>query len=140
MICYTNKHKIPFQIDEEDYKRVKLFKWHVQSGRVKCKYLECSLHVFIMGPAPNGLEWDHIDRDPLNCQKKNLRAVTHRINMINVGLRKDNTSGYRGIHRNNDWWRSTLATEHGNYYLGQYRTKEEAVKARQDKEKELGLL
>ncbi len=53
----------------------------------------------------NGLVLDRIDNDgnyePLNC-----RFVTRTISSANQRIRKDNTSGYRGVHwnkRDNGW-------------------------------------
>ena len=136
-IHYTDKHKIPFEVDDEDDEMVSLFTWHIQDGYPKCKILGMSVHLFLLGPAPKGLEWDHKDRNKLNNRKLNLRSVTRRIQRLNENLRSDNTSGMRGIHRNGDWWRATLTTETNYYYLGQYKTKEEAFNARLAKEDEI---
>jgi hypothetical protein len=54
------------------------------------------------GPIPPGLVVDHIDRDPLNNRPDNLRAVTQADNMLNVGRRRNNTSGFTGVY----WWKT----------------------------------
>ena len=43
---------------------------------------------------------DHIDRNKLNNCISNLRDVTQEINQSNSCVRKDSTSGYRGISWN----------------------------------------
>lgn len=40
---------------------------------------------------------DHIDKDPLNNQKFNLRVSTNADNQKNVGKRSSNTSGFKGV-------------------------------------------
>ena len=47
---------------------------------------------------PVNMEIDHKDENKLNNQRYNLRLATHSQNMINKKIRKDNTSGYKGVH------------------------------------------
>jgi hypothetical protein len=43
---------------------------------------------------------DHIDQDPLNQARSNLRAATFREQHQNQPLVRDNTTGYRGVSLN----------------------------------------
>ena len=51
-------------------------------------------------------EVDHIDGNPRNNRIENLRAASHRENMYNAKIRKDNTSGVKGVswHSQNKKW------------------------------------
>lgn len=42
---------------------------------------------------------DHKNRDKLDCRRSNLRVVPDAWNTHNLGVAKNNTSGYRGV-----WW------------------------------------
>lgn len=51
----------------------------------------------VNGPIPSGYVIDHTNRNPLDNRLCNLRCVTFRTNSVNVSLRKDNKSGYKGV-------------------------------------------
>lgn len=91
------------------------------------------LHYFIIGRAPDGMEIDHINRNKLDDRRVNLRHVTHRVNMNNIGIPKNNTSGYRGVcwaKDRNKWMARTNRKGHGQF-IGYFNTPEEAAKARE---------
>ena len=59
----------------------------------------CSwMHNEIKRP-PAGMEVDHIDRNPLNNTRSNLRVVPHWVNCMNKSKRKGCTSRYYGVCR-----------------------------------------
>lgn len=150
MIVYTNKHKIPFQIDEEDYETISYYSWSVGHGYVKTtvpslpgskhRTRSISLHVFILGNAPDGYEWDHRNRDTLDNRRENLRAVSHVINKRNEGLIKSNQSGVRGVSQfitrkgKKQWQASIRVGSDVRVFLGLFNTLEEAAEARKDAE------
>lgn len=76
-------------------------------------------------------EIDHWDRNSLNNRWDNLREATRSENMLNIGQRKDNTSGMAGVYHNKPW----QATFRGKT-IGHFWTKKEAfaavVKARNE--------
>lgn len=51
------------------------------------------------GPIPEGMEIDHIDRDPSNNHLDNLRLVSRLQNMANSGMHRTNKSGICESHR-----------------------------------------
>ena len=55
------------------------------------------MHRMIMNPKSSKEIIDHIDRNGLNNSKKNLRIVDVSINNRNTKIRKDNTSGRKGV-------------------------------------------
>lgn len=137
MILYTDKHRVPFEVDEEDYEAVSRYSWYVDSqgypstnvqvGSGRASRRPLRLHAFLMGPAPDGLEWDHENRDKLDNCRTNLRAVTHGINLDNTGTWRNNTSGVRGVSRHiSGLWR----VRRGKKHYGFFKTFEEAAEAR----------
>ena len=149
MIAYTDKRRVPFQIDAEDFEAVSRYVWHLQSSGYPatnigkrptyCRVL--LLHLFLFGRAPLGLEWDHINRDKLDNRRSNLRAVTRTTNLRNSGVQRNNLNGHLGIsyiggQRSRHWWARIMVNREA-ISLGYYATAEEAVAARARAEEEL---
>ncbi len=69
---------------------------------------------------------DHIDRDKSNNRIENLRLASKSLNEANTGLRRNNSSGYKGVayHKAAGKWRAYLQCKH----IGLFDTAEEAAK------------
>lgn len=135
-IGWTSNTNKEFYFDLEDYDKIKDYCWFEQSHT--CGY--CSLetrnpttgklmrmHVFL------GLKWhDHIDRNPFNNRKINLRPATTQENNRNRSLDKRNTSGFTGVRWNKKLqkWIADIKIEFKTTHLGVFQNKEDAVKAR----------
>jgi hypothetical protein len=69
-------------------------------------------------------EVEHKDGNPGNNKEKNLRSANHRKNMHNQKLRRDNTSGIKGIrlfNRNTLWfWRGEIEYKGKTFYTKQF--------------------
>jgi hypothetical protein len=102
---------------------------------VKDRNGQC-FHIYILGNAPEGCEWDHFDRNRLNNTRDNLRAITPSQNMSNTGLRSNNASGTTGVYfsaaRNK--WCAEIAADKKRIFLGRFVTYEEACIAREQAE------
>ena len=88
---------LPARIDKDDYNLVSKYKWHTNKRGDKrldpAYYVEAryknktiSLHRLIM-KTPKGLVVDHINRNPLDNRKVNLRNCTLNINAGNRTFR-----------------------------------------------------
>jgi hypothetical protein len=76
-------------------------------------------------------EVDHRDLCTRNNAWSNLRAADVRESRRHTGMRKNNTSGYKGVHRYRDRWGSKIVVEGREIRLGSYDTPEEASEAYQ---------
>lgn len=96
-------------IDDDIFHIVNRYNWsytygsNKKKGYAKQRTMNIYLHQFIwnlkVGNIPKGFYVDHIDGNGLNCQIDNLRLATKSENCCNVGPRKDNKSGYKGISK-----------------------------------------
>lgn len=89
-----------FIIDDEDFELVNKYYWHLDRqgyvrGVPKNRKL-IRLHRLIMNPSKEKVI-DHINRNPLDNRKNNLRICSQVQNMANRSAYINNTSGYKGI-------------------------------------------
>lgn len=142
------KNKISI-IDDEDFDKVSKYKWHCLANNYAArkfyygkkdnkwitKYIR--LHQFILNEFNK--EIDHINGNRLDNRKENLRFCDRTLNNANIGLKRNNTSGYKGVRKNkqiNKWFASISAYKKV-YYLGSFENKIDAAKAYNEKAKEL---
>lgn len=86
---------------------------------------------YVNGEWPKS-ELDHDDRVKTNNRIGNLVESTHSQNMQNVGIRKDNTSGFRGVHFDSGVkkYRTSAMVDGSRVSLGCFDSAESAHKAR----------
>ena len=138
-------------VDDEDFDMLNKTKWcAIQVRDIRGawyalttfeKYKTAYMHRIIMN-APKGSQIDHINRNGLDNRKSNLRFCTFRQNNLNKPLYKTNTSGHRGVHwsKQNKRWVAQLKIHGQCFYLGSFKTLEEAVereKAEYEKHKNI---
>ena len=142
MVCYTRKHKIPFQIDDEDYEFVKGYTWYCDSNgyiRATVNQKTVLLHRLIMN-APKGMEIDHVNGDKVDDRKSNLRICTHQQNVHNTKpTLNPRTSCYKGVcwHKTTKKWQAYINFHRKKKYLGLFATEEESALAYNAKAEEL---
>ena len=112
-------------VDDDCYPFLQEYKWRLcGGGYVSTKFYLTGdrigfLHRIIMD-APSDMVVDHIDGNPLNNQRSNLRICTRQQNQWNKkGLSKNNTSGYTGVYlnRRTGKWYTQLAFNQKNKTL-----------------------
>lgn len=84
---------------------------------------------------------DHKDKVKHHNWLSNLREINNRKNIINSNIRKDNTSGIKGIgfNKKEKAWVSRIRSNKKSYYIGSYKDFNEAVCARLAAEQCLGF-
>ena len=73
---------------------------------------------------------DHKDQDKVNNLPENLREATRSENSMNTGVRKDNTTGVKGVSPKG----SKFEVRYKGEYLGVRDTLEEATLLRQERD------
>lgn len=104
-------------------------------GRVYLKLYSSNgkhkLHLLHRLICPHYKQVEHEDRDVTNNLRSNLRDSTQQQNLMNTSLRKDSTSGYKGVSLNKPTgkWRAQLTVNGRRIHLGLFSTKEEVAEA-----------
>ena len=82
---------------------------------------------------------DHINGIRDDNRIENLRWATKIENNQNSKIRKDNTSGTKGVYwyKNNNKWLAYIRINGKYIHLGYFNNIEDAIKARQEKAKEI---
>lgn len=146
-VGYTKNTNIKFFIDEENYETVKNYTWRESdSGYIEThingkRYFQ---HRFILFGfnrevnLKNGIV-DHINQNKRDNRKNNLRITSNSVNQLNRGLRKDNKSGYTGVSYCNrdDVFKASISRNNEGIELGTFKSFEEAIKIRQQIERNL---
>tara|TARA_R110000787_G_scaffold5224_1_gene19174 strand:+ start:191 stop:673 length:483 start_codon:yes stop_codon:yes gene_type:complete len=130
-----------FLVSPDDYEDfVDGYRFCLDSGYVKYSGTKDGLkrkllHRIIMGE-PEDLVIDHINRDPLDNRRENLRIVSRQENQMNLSMRKTNKSGVSGVHWNKsaNKWRAAIKYKNKHINLGYFEKLEDAGKARKDAE------
>ena len=128
-------------VDDEDYDYLMQWKWYVCNKRYKFyavrnipisnnKQTIISMHRLIMKP-DKGMVIDHLDGNPLNNQKNNLRICTHSDNMRNCKISIKNTSGYKGVSflKKKNTYKSAIKFNKKTIYLGLFTNPVDAARA-----------
>jgi hypothetical protein len=124
-------------VDQCDYSRIAALKWcrHSQGYPVRGvgprgHMRVVAMHHHVMQTVA-GQRVDHINRNPLDNRRRNLRLCTHAENNRNKRMRSDNTSGYRGVIRDGrrGHWRAVIGSDGEHHYLGSFRGAKDAARA-----------
>lgn len=132
------------EIDEEDLPFVKSKKWNVHKGDNSNTWYAYTwtyenktvnmiqMHRLLMGVhGDNTYVVDHIDHNGLNNRRSNLRLCLSAENSWNQQLRKNNTTGYKGVSLKGDIdkYYARIMKHYVAHDMGCYKTPEEAAVA-----------
>lgn len=121
-------------IDDEDWHRCKDLKWRLLTKgyvgyTLPGEQKSITLHNFIMNTAP-GANVDHIDRDPRNNCRSNLRLSSNSEQGQNRGLFRNNKTGYKGVSfkQRTKKYVAQIRRDYKVIWLGEFRNSVDAAR------------
>lgn len=126
-------------IDEEDLPLVSRYKWYAAKSSHGLIYAVTRVRMHrLITDAPYGLYVDHINGNPLDNRKENLRLCTNAQNQQNTDSR-GGSSRFKGVsfHRKTGKWWGHFSVLGETYNCGLWDTEEEAARAVDRRRKEV---
>lgn len=118
-------------VDDADYELVSQYRWHYDRGYAARTVHGVGIEYMhrLINQTPRGLSTDHINSNKLDNRRSNLRTCNQTLNNANSRVRKDNTSGSKGVvwHKRNQKWQAQITVAGRCKYLGQFVEKELAL-------------
>lgn len=128
-------------VSDRDFERVTARKWYAHrygngqtyaARKAKGAGGLTLLHRWLVD-APKGAVVDHVDGNPLNNQRRNLRVCTQQENTWNRVASKRSASGVKGVSQcaRTGKWRAFIRRDRKNVALGTFDSIEKAAAAYQ---------
>ena len=132
-------------VDDEDFEFLNQWKWNAYRNnntyyarrRIPGTNKKITMHRQI-ADAPAGVLVDHKNGNGLDNQRSNLRKASKQQNGMNRRVGKNNKSGIVGVRVSKyRTWRCEIKLDGRSIYIGSFKKKSKAVKARKEAESKL---
>lgn len=141
-IGWTRNTNKEFYFDLEDYAKIENYCWSENNSGDGYVYTvfenaHIFLHNMIMNKSKKDrYEIDHINHNPKDNKKNNLRVVTRSQNQMNVNVKSNNTSGVTGVSwdTTNNCWIARIQKDKIRHIIGYFTDFNDAVNARKQAE------
>lgn len=126
-----------FIIDKCDLDNVIIRKWRMWKGRIYTgNRVPISITKYLIPNTEKGMSIDHINQNPFDNRRCNLRVISQQANTQNRSLMSTNISGFAGIwfDKSRNKWCSEIKYNYLKCFLGRYDSLEEACYVRYEAE------
>ena len=128
-----------FIIDLADLDKVIVKKWRLWQNRFYTGVQKpTTIHKFLLDiPEDSDVVIDHINCNPADNRRSNLRICTQQQNICNSPIKSNNQSGFAGIYfdKSRNKWVTEIKCNYIKCYLGRYEKLEDACFVRYTAEK-----
>lgn len=133
-------------VDDDMYIFLSRFRFHTKSDKGKYKRPKCRIggatigpEHFIVGSVKGALVIDHINRNPFDNRRINLRICSVAQNGYNTSKQKNRSSIYKGVYKpkGRKKFRCTIHKDNKSYFLGNFYNEIDAAHVYDKKAREL---
>ena len=143
-ITLAGKRGIGFSaiVSDEDFAFVSQWTWsrHPKGYAIRTDRSESKRTIYMhkeiavrAGICSSGLQADHRNGMKLDNRRENLRQATNQLNQANVGVQKNNRSGFKSVSKKkgkkNRPWIARIGVNRKRLHLGYFDTPEQAHEA-----------
>jgi hypothetical protein len=128
-------------VDDSDFARCSIHTWTINDmgyclsscailrQDTRHVYERIYLSRYVLGITDPSVVVDHINRDPLDNRKSNLRICSRAENSLNQKKREGTSSKYKGVtfDKKSSKWRARVVYEKVEYHLGFFEEEKEAA-------------
>lgn len=137
-IIYTAKGEAIY-VDNEDVPKLSAYSWCLNKAGYPVARIDgrvVRIHRYLLGPS-EGEIIDHINGNPLDNRKSNLRKCNNTQNARNCKLGKNNKTGYTGVSLTPEGkYKARIMADRREIRLGHYLAKDAAIVARMSAERD----
>lgn len=138
-------------VDRCDFATLKKYRWCLNNtGYARTSISEkrqVLMHRMLLGLQKSKPLVDHVNRNKLDNQRKNLRIASASLNTLNRNVQKNNTTGTTGVTfrsrvisgKTYAYYIASIRIGGKTQWLGHYKKKEDAIHARKLIEKTYGI-
>lgn len=130
-------------VDDEDYEVLTQWAWHAFKGHGEKYYAARNSaydaegrrqHIFmhrVIARTPPGMDTDHINGDPLDNRRANLRHASRAQNMWNRAPNREGSSRYKGVywHKQHGKWCASIQVGKRRKHIGLFHSEAAAAEA-----------
>ena len=141
-VGWTSNTNREFYFDLEDYDKVKKYCWFEavtpQGYHMLQTNTQATHKIITMSQLLVGVWYDHINRNPFDNRKTNLRPCSQSENARNKSIPSHNSSNVIGVswRKDRQKWRAFIQINNTYKHLGYFISKNDAIKTRLLAEKE----
>jgi hypothetical protein len=116
-------------VSSQDFDLLSRHVWYLSNGYPATSIGNTSIyaHKIILGSGRLEII-DHMNGNKLDNRIGNLRIVTAQQNSFNSRIKSTNTSGYKGVSKSGNKWRSYIVKDGKQTYLGMFNNPHDAAR------------